>query len=218
MGQRELAVVLEVADWLEAKGLTVLHERRLSSRPERGRFTVIGVEQGRRPDLVVRGRVTGAGRTLPGGFLAVEVKPGHKHRDILDGFDAVLGYFLDYACGARYVVDGEKIDISAMVLVTAFGTRGYLFREEGKFNPKGIVRGPWDAYPMTFTVARLLWRQRDNIVRRLREALQLPGRLMGGGIGPLPEVGVMVADPRRPEKILLMLSAHPYHWHLEPER
>lgn len=111
MGQRELMVVLEVADWLEAKGFAVFHERRLPSRPERGRFTVTGVEQGRRPDLVVRGRVTGAGRALPGGFLAVEVKSGHKHRDILDGFDAVLGYFLDYACGARYEIKGEKISV-----------------------------------------------------------------------------------------------------------
>jgi len=216
VSRRERDVVLEIAAWLEDKGLTVLHERRLPSRPERGSFTVTGVEQGRRPDLVVRGRVTREDRVLPGGFLAVEVKPGYNHRDILDGFDAVLGYFLDYACGARYEIDGEKIEISAIVLVTAFGNKGYLFQAEGKFDPK-VVKGPWDAYPMTFTVARLLWRQRDNIVRRLRETLLLPGRIAGGGIGPLPEVGVMVADPRMPEKILLMLSARPYHWYLEPD-
>lgn len=112
---------------------------------------------------------------------------------------------------------GMRLKARRLVLVTAFSIRGYLFREEGKFNPKGIVRGPWDAYPMTFTIARLLWRQRDNIVRRLKEALQLPGRFAGSGIGQLPEVGVMVADPRATENVLLMLSAHPYHWHLEPE-
>ncbi|MBC7093780.1 hypothetical protein H5T53_07240, partial [Candidatus Bipolaricaulota bacterium] len=104
MGQRELAAVLEVADWLEKKGLTVFHERRLPQRSERGMFAVRGVERGRHPDLLVRGKVAAAGRILPGGFVAVEVKPGNKHRHILDGFDAVLGYFLDYACGARYEV------------------------------------------------------------------------------------------------------------------
>lgn len=106
MGQHELGAVLEVAGWLETKGLTVLHERRLPQQSERGLFTVAGVERGRHPDLLVRGKVTAAGRTLPGGFVTVEVKPGNKHRHILDGFDAVLGYFLDYACGAKYEVEG----------------------------------------------------------------------------------------------------------------
>lgn len=214
MGQGELAVVLEVASWLEARGLRVFHERRLPQDSRRGVFTVRGVERGRHPDLLVQGTLTAAGRTLLGAFVAVEVKPGNKHHHILDGFDAVLGYFLDYACGARYEVEGTQRDIAAIVLVTSFGPKGYLFQEEGKFDPKGIVRGPWDAYPMTFTIARLLWRQRDNVVKRLRETLFLPRYPKVGGIGPLPEVGVMVNDPRRREKVLLMISAHPYHWHL----
>lgn len=220
--RQEPAAVLEVADWLEARELFVYHERTMPGQSARGVFTVAGVERGRHPDLLVQGEITAAGRTL-GNFVAVEVKPGNKHRDVLDGFDAVLGYFVDYACGAKYEIDGSQVDVSAIVLVTSFGPKGYLFQEEGKFDPAGIVKGPWDAYPMTFTVARLLWRQRDNIVKRLRDVLHVPEAAKGGGYrhvprltGPLPEVGVMVANPRRPTEVLLMLSAHPYHWQLRP--
>jgi len=197
------------------------HERRIGDRAPKGIFSVRGVQRGRHPDLLVCGQLSAAGRSIPGCYVAVEVKPGNKHQDILDGFDAVLRYFTDYACGGIYEVGGSAVDISAIVLVTSFGPNGYLFREEGKFDPKRIVRGPWDAYPMTFTVARLLWRQRDNIVRRLRELILVPGEVrVGTGrferfSRPLPEVGVMVSDPHRPDDILLMLSSHPYHWHLE---
>ncbi len=102
-------------------------------------------------------------------------------------------------------------------LATPHGPRGYLFQQEGNFDPKGIVRGPWDAYPMTFAVARLLWWQRDNIVRRLRETPLSPRLPSGLQISSLPEAGMIVSDPRASTKVLLMLSAHPYHWHLEDE-
>jgi len=219
---RESSVVLEVSGWLAGAGLAVFHERDVRGGVSHGTFRVTGVERGRHPDLLVRGGLVAAGRFVPECYVAVEVKPGERHRDILDGFDAVLRYFTDYACGARYEVSGSAVEIAAIVLVTSFGPKGYLFREEGKFDPKGIVKGPWDAYPMTFTVARLLWRQRDNIVKRMREMLLVPGVVRTGGqqaarlAGRLPDVGVMVRDPRKPDRVLLMVSSHPYHWHLQP--
>jgi len=220
-GRQELSVVLDVADWLGRAGLVVYHERGRLEGTSGGVFCVKGVEPGRHPDLLVCGGLVAARRPVATCHVAVEVKPGNKHHDILDGFDAVLRYFTDYACGARYEIGESEVEVAAIVLVTSFGPQGYLFREEGKFDPKGIVRGPWDAYPMTFTVARLLWRQRDNIVKRLRETLLIPGGARVAGkhgvrfTRPLPDVGVMVSDPRKPERVLLMLSSHPYHWHLQ---
>lgn len=182
--QVDLNVVLDVADWLTASGLTVYHEREIRNCPSRDVFSVDEAERGRRPDLLVCGHLVGGGRSFPGSYVAVEVKPGNRHKDILDGFDAVLRYFTDYACGARYLIGSCAVDITAIVLVTSFGPRGHLFKEEAKFDPRGIVHGPWDAYPMTFTVARLLWRQRDNIVKRLRELLLVPGGVASPGSAP----------------------------------
>lgn len=124
MAKRELLTVLKIAKWLEERGLRVLHERAIHDHPDRGVFGVKGVERGKHPDLLVRGMVTAAGRTLSSGFVAIEVKPGNKHRDILDGFDVVLAYFVDYACGARYEVEGTQVDIAAIVLATSYGPEG----------------------------------------------------------------------------------------------
>ena len=75
-------------------------------------------------------------------YVAIELKQGYKHRDILDGFDATLEYFSDYIWGANYSIHGESIEINAFVLATLFSRYGYLFKEEGKFDPRHIVRGP----------------------------------------------------------------------------
>lgn len=218
---RDRESTVDLAGWLSRTGLCVFYERKLGDQPDGRIFSVKGTGRGRRPDLLVYGDMVAGGRCHPGCYVAVEVKPGSRHQDILDGFDAVLSYFTDFALGANYEVGGSSVDVSAIVLMTAFGPRGYLFKEEGKFDPKGIVKGPWDAYPMAFTVARLLWRQRDNITKRLRDFLLVPGSVGGSGrsshwrLGqPLPEVGIMVSDPRMPGQVLLMLSAHPYHWHV----
>ena len=73
---------------------------------------------------------------------------------------------------------------------------------------------------MTFTISRLLWRQRDNLVKRFRTLLGLPkiDRRCHGPLKmerPIPNIGVLVQDPAKRGRVLLMLSEHPYHWHLE---
>ena len=108
------------------------------------------------------------------------------------------------------------------MLATLFSREGYLFKEEGKFDPYGIVQGPWDAYPMTFTIARLLWRQRDNLLKRFhcisgipKIERKLPKQKRLSSIRAAPEVGVLIQDPVHKEKVRLMLSKNPYHWQFE---
>lgn len=220
----EAAVKLAVGDWLQGLGLAVFDERPNLARPQWSLFATKSLQRGRRPDLLVRGRLTAAQWCLNDAYVSVEIKPGRKHRDILDGFDAVLEYFTDYLWGAAYFVEGAPVEVAAFVLATSFSVEGYLFGAEGKFDPRGIVHGPWDAYPMTFTIARLLWRQRDNIVKRTQSLALLPGverraaaavRIQRAGEADrLPAVGVLIAEPGSRDGVRLMLSRHPYHWRL----
>jgi hypothetical protein len=162
----EARVKLSLGEWLAGLGFEVFDERPNSDHPEWGVFEVRNLNRSKRPDLLVRGNLKGARTVKSGAYVVVEVKCGYKHQDVLDGFDAVLGYFADYLWGAEYLAAGKDIEVAAFVFATYFSQHGFLFEEEQKFDPRGIVRGPWDAYPMTFTICRLLWRQRDNLVKR----------------------------------------------------
>lgn len=116
-----------MADWLDGRGLFVCHERPMLSQLASGVFTVTDVERGRRVRTSwSRGDCCRWAYATQ--FRGCSVKPGNKHGNTLDGFDTVLGYFVDYACGAGYEVDGSQVDASAIVvLVTSFGPKGYLF-------------------------------------------------------------------------------------------
>ena len=215
----EAEVKLQIGDWLTSLGFQVFDERQNKNRPQWKVFEVEGTKK--RPDLVVRGNLTAA--NLPpkqGAYVAIEMKCGYKHHDVLDGFDAILEYLSDYLWGANYRIGNERIEIAAFVFATFFSQQGYLFKEEGKFDPRHIVRGPWDAYPMTFTVARLLWRQKDNLVKRFQILSGIPKveRKLRKNLRPersIPETGVLIRKPVGGQSVLLMLSESPYHWRFE---
>jgi len=216
----EAEVKLSIGDWLTDLGFQVFDEKQNKDRPQWGVFNVRNINRGKRPDLVVRGNLSAAQTLKQGVYVAIEIKRGYKHHDILDGFDAILSYFSDYLWGAKYWIDNEPIQIAAFVFATFFSQHGFLFKEEGKFDPRGIVRGPWDAYPMTFTISRLLWRQKDNLVKRFQVLSGIPkvekklkGKLHAGR--PIPEIGVLVRHPTDKQGVRLMLSEHPYHWQFE---
>jgi len=211
----EAEVKLAVGDWLARAGFRVYDERQNRNRPDWGVFEVRSFTPGKRPDLLVCGDLCAARTVRQGCHVAVEIKRGYKHTDVLDGFDAVLDYYADYLWGAEYRVEGETIQVAAFVFATFFSQQGYLFEEEGKFDPRGIVRGPWDSYPMTFTISRLMWRQKDNVLKRFQVLTGIPEaeKRMNGTNGPrpFPDVGVLVREPAG-DGVRLMLSAHPYHW------
>lgn len=217
----EAEVKLIIGDWLTKHGLKIFDENKNPKRPQWGVFEVRNIERGKRPDLLAQGIITAAQISKPA-YVAIELKQGYKHHDILDGFDATLGYFSDYIWGANYSIDDKAIEITAFVLATFFSQYGYLFKEEGKFDPRHIVRGPWDAYPMTFTIARILWRQKDNLIKRFHSLSGIPKieRKLSkqkklSTVRPAPEIGVLIRDPVHTQGIRLMLSKNPYHWRFE---
>lgn len=218
----EAEVKLSIGDWLTEHGLQVFDERPNKDRPQWGMFKVGNINRGKKPDLVVCGDLAAAQTLRRNAYVAIEIKRGYKHRDILDGFDAILDYFSDYLWGAEYTIDGRVIEIAAFVFATLFSQQGFLFEGEGKFDPRGIVRGPWDAYPMTFTISRLLWRQKDNLVKRFQSLSGIPkverslanGKVLFAGRS-IPEIGVLVRNPTGKRSVRLMLSKNPYHWRFE---
>jgi hypothetical protein len=216
----EAKVKLLIGDWLTELGFGVFDEKENGQRPQWGLFKVGKVNRGKQPDLVVFGNMSAAHKLKKGIYVAIEIKRGYKHHDILDGFDATLDYFSDYMWGAEYKINSEIIQISAFVFATVFSKDGFLFKEEGKFSPRHIVKGPWDAYPMTFTISRLLWRQKDNLVKRFQTLSGIPKveRKIKGifyARGPIPDIGVLVCHPTKRDDIRMMLSENPYHWRFE---
>ncbi len=213
----EAEVKLAIGDWLARMKFKIFDENPNRDRPKWGVFTVENVGKSRKPDLVVRGKLKAANETIKNAYIAIEIKRGYKHHDILDGFDDILDYFSDYLSGAEYYINGRYIEIAAFVFATLFSIDGYLFKEENKFSPYNIVKGPWDSYPMTFTISRLLWRQKDNIVKRYRLLCGIPKiekKLLGNLYTwrQIPEIGVIVKELHDKKSVRLMLSKNPYHW------
>lgn len=207
---KEASIKERLGRWLESHGCVVYDERRNPRQPHWGVFEVEDAIHGN-PDLVIRCQVKREGFR----YVAVEVKPCHKHKDLLDGFDAVLQYFSDICFGAKYEVDGSSIQVQALALATDFSPKGYLFKEERRM-PKNMVKaGGWDATPSTFTFVRLLWRQRDNILKRIvgmtETPLHLdrfPWKIRKRGF---PEVAVLIRHPTKESKLILWTTENAYH-------
>jgi len=219
----ENEVKLLIGDWLTELGFHIFDEKENKTRPLWKTFKVSNINRGKRPDLVIQGSLSAALKCKSDVCVVIEIKRGYKHRDILDGFDSILDYFSDYLWGAEYKIEGKVIQISAFVFATFFSKQGFLFKEEGKFNPRRIVKGPWDAFPMTFTISRLLWRQKDNLIKRFRMLSGIPKveRRINAEIcagREIPEIGVLIRHPTVKDEIRLMLSQHPYHWKFKPSQ
>ena len=112
----EAEVKLSIGDWLTEHGLQIFDERPNKDRPQWGMFKVGNINRGKKPDLVVCGDLAAAQTLRRNAYVAIEIKRGYKHRDILDGFDAILDYFSDYLWGAEYTIDGRVIEIAAFDL------------------------------------------------------------------------------------------------------
>jgi len=199
----ERDVKLRIGKWLEAQGCLIYNERKNKEEPTWGVFRVKGVQRTNKPDLLIRPTV----EQFKGKFIALEIKVGHSHSDLLDGFDSVLRYFSDYAFwGAQYSVGGSLIEIAAFALATNCSPDGYLYVDEGKFSYEVKAGGGWLAHPCTYTFARLLWRQRDNLLKRMHELVTVPGVEMGKRFSlqvEPPHVGVLVNHPKHGRPILM---------------
>ncbi|KPV64461.1 MAG: hypothetical protein AOA66_0152 [Candidatus Bathyarchaeota archaeon BA2] len=68
-----------------------------------------------------------------------------------------------------------------------------------------IRRGGWDSYPATATFVRLLWRQRDNLLKRILGITEIPRSLRPWRIRKreFPEVAVLIRHPVKENKVIL---------------
>ena len=205
---KEARIKEKIGVWLADYGCLIYDERKNPRNSKWGIFNVENAVHGR-PDLVVRCGLKGSVFR----YVAIEVKPCYKHKDLLDGFDAVLKYFCDHCFGAKYNVCGEPIEIHAFVLATNFSPQGYLWEDE-KENPPTRVkggRGGWDCRLTTFTFVRLLWRQRDNLLKRILGITEIP-RLLPWRIRKreFPEVGVLIRHPVKKNKVIIWTTENGY--------
>lgn len=217
--KKEAQIKLSIGDWLKGIGCKVYDEKNNPKRPDwDGTFQVENIQRGRKPDLVIGCRIADPysmiGRQLTR-YIALEIKPGYKHVDLVNGFSDVIGYFTDYCWGTRYSIKGEgRIHIDAIVLATAFSHKGYLYGYEKQFGHRFIEQVSRKFYPMTFTLSRLLWSQRTDITNRLNGLVKIPGaerRIEKGlNLSNPPDVGVLIAGDK--DSPLLLISQTPYYW------
>jgi len=223
--KKEKAVKLAVGDWLKGLGCGVYDEVRNDRRPNwDGTFQVRNIQRARKPDLVISCRMPKAdnvkGRRSRGiYYVALEVKPGYKHPDIVSGFEDVLQYFSDYCWGARYSIKGKGlIRISVIALATYFSRDGFLWTAESAYGLRRVEGVSRRIHAATFSFCRLLSSQRLAICNRLLEMGSIPGaekRIEKGlNLRELPEVGVLIGDTEAKPRhsALLMTSETPYYW------
>jgi len=87
----------------------------------------------RTPDLVV---------TADGGNFAMEVKRARQSSKVYDGAIQAYQYWKDIEDGqAEYSVDGETVDIEAVLLATRHSPEGHLFHDKQNKDVKRTGRG-----------------------------------------------------------------------------
>lgn len=227
---------LFIANWLkELKSVKAVY--REAKLPQKGNYKedlekIPSFEvkhSGMSPDLLVEVRLDQKDPKKPGQeefWIALELKVCNKHLALLEAYDSILSYFIDYvALGASYKVANYEgdIPIDVFAIATNYSPLGFLFEGERKYDPD-MIRG-WKAYPATATYGRVLFHQRSRIRQTLDTLIQLPSHpprgtgLLSGNIQlrrhPLPHLGVLFCDPGKGGVQLLYSDAQSgYRIHL----
>jgi len=211
---------LRVANWLQALGCKIYAKERDRVIRGAGRFSVRGINDGKSPDLLVEGVLYSKTRRVGRGYVAIEIRFGYEHQEIVQGFQQVLSHFADYCLGAEYYVEDKAIEVSAIVLATYYSPSGYIYRfEEGlpnNFVPK------WPSAPLVFTLSRVMWAMRDQMEQAFRQLVILTGAgrtmVRKAPLRTLPLVGILAKNVREPNRMPyeaeLLLSQQDWSWGL----
>lgn len=105
---------LEWGNGWKALGAEFMMKSAANSRKVGGISEVQGEDKS--PDLLVEGLLYSKSRVVGRAYIALEIKVGWKHQEIVQGFDQVLSYFVDYCWGAQYLVEDKPIEVFAIVL------------------------------------------------------------------------------------------------------
>lgn len=155
MGE-QIETMRKLADWIENYGWKVYYNQKNKS----GYDTFHGPSC--KPDLLL---------TKNGYRVMVEVKKGHEHQDLLNGFQETLDYAGKYWTGRTtgYYRNGrdEDLDIDAFVLATQYSIDGFLYQKEQNtrtLDYSGYLskKKGMDEYASTHTITRYMWREWED--------------------------------------------------------
>jgi len=184
-----------LADWLEKYNWKIYYnQKNEDNRP------VFHANTNSKPDLFVSKADIN---------VLVEVKPGNKHQDILDGYQQILEYAGEYHIGrTKYKKeDKENIRIDAFVLATQYSLSGFLYNDEQETDwmsntwiekNRNIVEKP-----ITHSVTRLLWRQWEKGIPSNFFNIQRANKLAEGAQCPSkrPKIGTLLSRVDRNRRI-----------------
>lgn len=184
-----------LANWLEKYNWKIYYnQKNEDNRP------VFHANTNSKPDLLL---------SKAGINVLVEVKPGNKHQDILDGYQQILEYAGEYHIGrTKYKKEGkENIEINAFVLATQYSLSGFLYNDEQETDwmsndwiekNENIVEKP-----ITHSVTRLLWRQWEKGIPSDFFNIQRANKLAEGAQCPnkRPKIGTLLSRVDRNHRI-----------------
>lgn len=229
----EAEVKTDIGNWLSEHGCAVYDERK-SSRWN-GTFRVQNVYRGKRPDLIIGCHLNVPRmpvseekiEKLDVDYVALEIKPGYNHLKIAEGFLQVLGYFADYCWGATYQIKPNEghyitVNIAVFALATNFSSQGYIYEGEEKFSHKTIKETNLkrEFYPITFSLSRLLGRQKTEIINNIMDLNKIPdvGKRVDNHIRPWgqdPEVGILTKFLKNSGQVNLLTSKSPFYYRVD---
>jgi len=150
MMSEKIQAMRDIADWVKSYGWKIYYNQKNLD----GFSTFSSVGSSSKPDVLI---------TKNGSNVLIEVKPGSKHRDMLDGVDQVLNYAGEYYSGRIQYKTNITIPINAFVLATKYSRFGYLYGHEGDLpflNYMALKElSDMQEKPITHTITRFLWRQ-----------------------------------------------------------
>lgn len=210
---------LNVGRWLESLRCKIYDEEGSKLETNWDKFSVYGIRRGKSPNLLVKGILYSKSRKVGPAYIALTIKVGWEHQEIVQGFKDVLSHFKDYCWGAEYYADGELVPISAIVLATYYSPFGYIYRFE-KDLPNYFVPG-WPSSPLFFTLSRVMWAIRDQIRDEIKQISKQPLPEVDKFVTQpvhkmLPMVGILAKNVRKPNMLPyeaeLLLSKADWSW------
>jgi len=174
-----------ISDWVVPYGWKVYYNK---SNFE-GYPTFKSKGGGGKPDILI---------TKNGYKILIEVKPGEKHHDILDGVDQIIRYAGEYYSGRTKYLTTHEEKIDAFVLATKYSPYGYLYSLEAQLGTVPYI-ALCELYgmkekPITHTTTRFLWRQwHKGLAHTYYEGFRRGKTTQELVLPKKPFVGIMVA-------------------------
>ncbi len=147
-----------ISDWLKNHGWKVMWDQK-----NREGYPTFHSQPSTKPDILIQKNNYN---------IMVEVKPGKKHQDLLNGMigsskqTGIIQYAGEYYTGRTVYTEKKPadraLDIDAFVIATKYSKNGYLYQEEEQhgYVKSSFLSKEYDLIerPITHSTTRMLWR------------------------------------------------------------